>query len=123
LSKDRNINKSSSNDNSNTLKNKNNRALWQLVVGIAIIGFSILLLRLRAIVPSFIIMLVGISLIIYWIYITRNKRKGIESKTDKRCLCAICEHTESILCIQQKCVCCLISKGDKFVGHINNPLQ
>ncbi|MDN5847919.1 MAG: hypothetical protein L0H53_16790 [Candidatus Nitrosocosmicus sp.] len=115
--------KSNSDNNNNRIKAKNNAAIWPLIESIAIIGFSILLLRLRAIIPSFILMLVGISLIVYWIYITKMKNQGIKSKIDNRCLCAICEHTESSLCIQQKCVCCSIAKGDKVVGHSNNPLQ
>lgn len=116
-------NKSNRKDNNNRLRAKNNTAIWPLIGGIAIIAFSILLLTLRAIVPSLIIMLAGILLIVYWIYITKTKNQGIRSKTDKRCLCAICEHTESSLCIQQKCMCCSIAKGDKIIGHTNNPLQ
>jgi len=115
---------SSDRNNKNNNKNfKNKTSVWPLIGGIAVVAFSILLLTLRAIIPSFIIMLVGIFLIIYWIYITKTKSQGIKSNIDKRCLCAICEHTESNLCIQLKCICCSIAKGDKIVGHTNNPLQ
>lgn len=116
-------NKSNRNDKNNRLGAKNSTVIWPLIGGIAVIGFSILLLTLRAIIPSLIIMLAGISLIVYWLYITNTKNQGFKSKIDKRCLCAICEHTESSLCIQQKCICCSIAKGDKIVGHTNNPLQ
>ena len=116
-------NRSNGKDNNNRLRAKNSTPIWPLIGGIAIIAFSILLLTLRAIIPSLIIMLAGISLIVYWIYITKTKSQGIKSKIDKRCLCAICDHTESNLCIQQRCMCCSIAKGDKIIGHINNPLQ
>lgn len=114
----------SNRNNNNDHKNSGYRTtIWPLIGGIAIIAFSILLLTLRAIIPSLIIMLVGIFLIIYWIYITKTKSQGSRSNIDKRCLCAICEHTESSICIQLKCICCSIAKGDKIIGHTNNPLQ
>lgn len=111
------------NKNNNRNSKKNRTTVWPLVGGIAVVAFGILLLTLRAVIPSFVIILVGIFLIIYWIYITKTKSQGIKSNIDKRCLCAICEHTESSLCIQQRCICCSIAKGDKIVGHTNNPLQ
>lgn len=117
-------------DNHSSRKDRNNRLLarsstvtWPLIGGIVVIAFSILLLTLRAVVPSLVIMLAGISLIVYWLYLINTKNQRIKSKIDKKCLCAICEHTESNLCIQQKCICCSIAKGDKIVGHTNNPLQ
>ena len=119
-----NTNRSNTDDKNNRVNAKNSTAAWwPLIGGIAVITFSILLLTLRAIIPSFIIMLAGISLIIYWIYITKTKSQEFKSNIDKRCLCSICNHTESNLCIQQKCMCCSIAKGDKVVGHTNNPLQ
>lgn len=117
-------NRSNTDDKNNRINAKNSTTVWwPFIGGIAVIAFSILLLELRAIIPSLIIMLTGISLFIYWIYITKTKSQGLESNRDKRCLCTICDHTESNLCIQQKCICCSITKGDKVVGHTNNPLQ
>lgn len=116
-------NRSNRNNKNNRINTKNRTTVWPLIGGIAVIAFSILLLTLRAIIPSLIIILVGIFLIIYWVYITKTKNQGIKLKIDKRCLCAICEHTESSICIQQKCICCSIAKGDNVVGHTNNPLQ
>lgn len=102
---------------------KNIPGVWPLVGGIAIIGFGILLLTLRALIPSFILILVGISLVIYWIYFIQMKNKGIGSNYNKRCFCSICGHTEASACLEQECICCSIVKGDKVVGHSNNPLQ
>jgi len=116
-------NRSDRNNKNDHKNSKNKTTIWPLIGGIAVVAFSILLLTLRAIIPSFIIMLVGIFLIIYWIYIIKTKSQGIKSNIDKKCLCAICEHTESSICIQLKCMCCSIAKGDKIVGHTNNPLQ
>lgn len=123
MSKDEGVRRNNGNRSNNHLKTKNSTAILPLIGGIAVIGFSVLLLVLRAIIPSLIIMLTGISLIIYWMYITRAKNQKNGSKYDKKCICAICKHTESSVCIKQKCVCCSIAKGDKIVGHTNNPLQ
>ena len=80
-------------------KNKSNivsrMVIWPLIAGIVIIGFSILLLTLRVIAPSFILMLTGISLIIYWIYITKNKGEVTGQRNDVICTCVICEHNQS----------------------------
>lgn len=123
MSKDNTAYKNNNNENNNGKSNIRGTVLWPLIVGIIIIGFSIILMTLRAIIPSFIIMLTGVSLIIYWIYITRSKNLGNRSRYDKRCLCAICEHAQSSVCIEQKCICCSITRGDKIIGHVNNPLQ
>ena len=123
MSKDESARRNNGNGSNNHLKTINNSAIWPLIGGIAVIGFSVLLLALRAIVPSLIIMLAGIFLIIYWMYIARAKNQKNRSKYDRKCICAICKHSESSVCIKQKCICCSIAKGDKIIGHTNNPLQ
>jgi hypothetical protein len=97
--------------------------VWPLIVGIVIVGFSVLLLSLRVIVPSFILILTGISLVIYWIYINRKKNDITDRRNDVICTCAICGHTQSSTCVREKCICCLVAKGDRIVGHTNNSLQ
>lgn len=108
-------------------KNKSNKGsgiiVWPLIAGVVTIGFGILLLTLRVIVPSFIIALTGIILIIYWIYVTKNKSRVTGQRNEVVCTCIICEHSQSSTCIKQKCICCSIAKGDRIVGHTNNPLQ
>jgi hypothetical protein len=123
LSKDGSATGGNTNDNNKRISNKRSTVIWPLIGGIVVIAFSILLLTLRAIVPSLIIMLTGIFLIVYWIYITKTKNQGTGPKYDRKCLCAICGHKESSVCIHQKCICCSIAKGDKIVGHTNNPLE
>ena len=123
MSKDESARRNNGKDSNNHLKTTNNSAIWPLIGGIVVIGFSVLLLALRAIVPSLIIMLAGIFLIIYWMFITRAKNQKNGSKYDRKCICAICKHSESSVCIKQKCICCSIAKGDKIIGHTNNPLQ
>ena len=40
------------------------------------------------------------------------------------CICPICKHKETKICLQQICVCCLIMKEGVIIGHqSNNPLQ
>ena len=39
------------------------------------------------------------------------------------CVCPICSHEETGSCIQQKCACCVVMKGETVIGHNNNPLQ
>lgn len=112
------------NDNNKGRRGNNgNTVLWPLIGGIVIIGSSVLLLILRAIIPSMIIMITGVFLIIYWVYITRGGNKGLGIRSGEKCMCTICNHEQSNMCIQQKCVCCSIAKGDRIVGHTNNPLQ
>ena len=123
MSKDGSATGGNTNDNNKRISNKQNIVVWPLIVGIMVIAFSILLLTLRAIIPSLIIMLTGIFMIVYWIYITKTKNQETGTKYDTKCLCAICEHNESNVCIHQKCICCSIAKGDKIVGHTNNPLE
>jgi hypothetical protein len=28
-----------------------------------------------------------------------------------------------VMCLENKCVCCLVMKNEKVIGHSNNPLQ
>lgn len=76
-------NMSNRNDNNDRINAKKSTPTWPLIVGISVIGFSILLLTLRAIIPSLVIMLAGIFIVLYWIYITKTKSQGINSKIDK----------------------------------------
>jgi hypothetical protein len=122
LNEDNDVSKNQSDKNKN---NKGNRIIiWPLVAGVITIGFSILLLTLRVIAPSFIIALVGIFLLIYWIYLTKKRDTMANSQRyEQLCSCAICDHPQLGTCIKLKCMCCLIAKGNKIVGHTNNSLQ
>ena len=118
------VNNDSKDKNDKNKSNKGSRMIvWPLIAGVVTIGFGILLLTLRVIVPSFIIALAGIILIIYWIYVTKNKSKVTGQRNEVICTCTICEHNQSSTCIKQKCICCSIATGDRIVGHTNNHLQ
>ncbi len=112
--------------------NINNRhaPLWILIYGLIIIAFSIFFLTIGSGIRVFLILIViGLSLIALWLYLDikkdeKQKKRGVYSNTTQVCTCPICEHKETKICLQQKCACCLIMKGDVIIGHhSNNPLQ
>ena len=110
--------------------NINNRhpPLWILIYGLSIIAFSIVLLAIGSGIRVFLIFIViGLSLIALWLYLDIRKekqKKGVYVNTIQACICPICKHKETKICLQQKCACCLIMKGDVIIGHhSNNPLQ
>jgi len=82
----------------------------------------------------------GIPLILLWIYVSdKSKQQKIQqqkgktisdpSNTDnivqhqQSCMCPICKHEQAVACLNQKCACCIIMKGNKVVGSSTNPLQ
>ena len=111
--------------------NINNRhpPLWILIYGLVIMAFGIFFLIIGSGIRVFLIFLViGLSLIGLWLYLDIRKegkqKKGVYVNTTQACICPICEHKETKICLQQKCACCLIMKGDVIIGHdSNNPLQ
>ena len=110
--------------------NINNRhpPLWVLIYGLGIIAFGIVLLAIGSGIRVFLIFIViGLSLIALWLYLDIRKekqKKGVYVNTIQACICSICKHKETKICLQQKCACCLIMKGDVIIGHhSNNPLQ
>jgi hypothetical protein len=85
----------------------------------------------------------GIPLILLWLYVgdkskqqQLQRQKKVETTGDpssnnihlvqhqqKSCTCPICKHEQAEICLNQKCACCIVTKGDKVVGHSINPLQ
>ena len=89
-------------------------------------AFGIFLLIIGSGIRAFLIfMVIGLSLIGLWLYLDirkenkQNKRK-VYLNTIQACLCAICKHKETKICLQEKCACCLIMKGDTIFGHQSN---
>jgi hypothetical protein len=39
------------------------------------------------------------------------------------CICTVCKHEQAVVCINEKCPCCIVMKGDSIIGHSINPLQ
>ena len=112
--------------------NINNRhpPLWILIYGLIIIAFSIFLLTIGSGIRVFLILIViGLSLIALWLYLDikkdeKQKKRGVYSNITQVCICPICKHKETKICLKQKCACCLIMKGDVIIGHhSNNQLQ
>ena len=110
--------------------NINNRhpPLWILIYGLVIIAFGIFLLTIGSGIRVFLIFIViGLSLIALWLYLDIRKekqKKGVYVNTTQVCICSICKHKETKICLQQKCACCLILKGDVIIGHhSDNSLQ
>jgi hypothetical protein len=67
-------------------------------------------------------------MIVLWLYLNARTSKQKDNKTiiivKQPCICTICKHHESKICLQQICACCIIMKEDTIIGHSNNnPLQ
>ena len=102
--------------------------LWLLIYGLVIIAFGIFLLTIESGIRVFLIVIViGLSLIALWLYLDIRKEKqknGTYVNTTQACICPICKHKETKICLQQICACCIIMKGDVIIGHhTNNSLQ
>ena len=106
----------------------NNRhpPLWLLIYGLVIIAFGIFLFIIGSgIRMSLIFIVIGLSLIALWLYLDirkekNQKKRGVYVNTIQACICLICDHKETKTCLQQKCACCLIMKGDDIIGHHTN---
>ena len=110
----------------------NNRhpPLWLLIYGLIIIVFGIFLLIIGSgIRVSLIFIVIGLSLIGLWLYLDirkeeKQKKREVYVNTTQACICLICNHKETKICLQQKCACCLIMKGDDIIEHhSDNSLQ
>jgi hypothetical protein len=80
--------------------------------------------------------MIGIPLIVLWLYIDERSKKEqqqnknfVSSKTSshkqqhQHCTCPICEHRQAEVCMHEKCACCIIMKDGSVIGHSINPLQ
>jgi hypothetical protein len=114
---------------------------WILTLGLATLCFGISLFVLRIPIRTIgIFFALGIPLILLWLYVGNKSRqlqqgKGktishpgsnndhFEQHQEQSCTCPICKHEQAGVCLNQKCACCIIMKGNKVVGHSINPLQ
>ena len=110
--------------------NSNNRhpPLGILIYGLVIIALGIFFLTIGSRIRVFLIVIViGLSLIALWLYLDIRKEKqknGTYVNTTQACICPICKHKETKICLQQICVCCLKMKEGVIIGHqSNNPLH
>jgi|SRR5919197_3029294 hypothetical protein len=119
---------------------------WILTLGLATLCFGISLFVLRIPIRTIgIFFALGIPLILLWLYVgdkskqqqlvqqQRNEGKTISDPSNnnnnvvqhqqKSCICPVCNHEQAGVCLNQKCACCIIMKGNNVVGHSINPLQ
>ena len=97
---------------------------WPLIYGLVIVGFSVFLLAVRAGISIFVIfMIIGLGLIMFWVFYNAMTKQKSDMKllTKQPCRCAICSHEKASFCLEQKCPCCIVIKGESTVGHTDNP--
>jgi hypothetical protein len=114
---------------------------WILALGLATLCFGIFLFVFRIPIRTIgIFFVLGIPLILLWLYAGDKSKQQQQQKgkiannsgsstnnllqhQQQLCICSICKHEQAVLCLNQKCACCIIMKGDKVIGHSVNPLQ
>jgi hypothetical protein len=99
---------------------------WLLALGIGTVCFGISLFVLRIPIRTNIVFFsIGLPLVALWLYVDvkSKEKKKIDSITAQACICSICKHEEARICLQQKCACCIVMKGNIIIGHSINPLQ
>ena len=99
---------------------------WISILGIVTLCFGIALFIVRVPVRTIIIFLaIGIPLILLWLYADKKSTEQARFKTitKQACICSICKHEQAKICLQQKCACCIMIKGNDVIGHSINPLQ
>src|SRR5919202_2761094 len=115
---------------------------WILTLGLATLCFGISLFVLRIPIRTIgIFFALGIPLIVLWLYVgnkskeqqqlLQQQKKGntisdpsSNSNNDnlvqhqvqlqQSCICPICKHEQAQVCLNQKCACCIIMKGNKL---------
>ena len=95
-----------------------------VLISVSIFAIALLVLRVNIRTLAFLFG-VGVSAATLWLYLdTRyfSQPKQTFSPTQP-CVCAVCKHEHTDMCLQNKCACCLLTKGEKVIGHSNNALQ
>jgi len=116
---------------------------WILTLGLSTLCFGISLFVLRIPIRTIgIFFALGIPLILLWLYVGNRSKQQLQQQQkngktisdpssnnnlvqyqQRSCTCPICKHEQAGVCLNQKCACCTIMKGNKVVGHSINPLQ
>jgi hypothetical protein len=109
---------------------------WVFAIGITMILLGVILFALRAALISLVIIIIGISLFTAWLYLSTRLRESknlpqrgsvsnrqAQGELSEECICAICKHKVSSICLNENCACCILMKDNSVVGHSNNPLQ
>src|ERR671933_3068361 len=99
---------------------------WILALGLGTLCFGISLFVLHIPIRTIgIFFALGIPLILLWLYVGNKSKQQqqIEQQKQQSCVCPICKHEQTGICLNQKCACCTIMKGNRVVGHSINPLH
>jgi hypothetical protein len=110
------------------MDNLTNRWLATLGIGALIFGLALFVLRVP-VRTMLIFFAIGIPVVFLWLYADgRSRRQNKEMEQlgnlqQQPCICSVCKHDQAAVCMDQKCPCCIILKGDSIVGHSINPLQ
>ncbi|HEX2170650.1 MAG TPA: hypothetical protein VHF65_10175 [Nitrososphaera sp.] len=99
---------------------------WLLMLAIATGVFAISLLLLRINIRTLLILLgIGLPLVTLWLYMDARYFSAQRSSNSPRqmCACPICKHQQTSMCFEKNCSCCLITKGEKVIGHSSSTLQ
>jgi hypothetical protein len=99
---------------------------WLLMLATATGLFAISLLLLRVNIRTLAIVLgIGLPLVTLWLYMDERyfgaQRGGFPPR--QMCACPICKHQYASMCLKVNCSCCLITKGEKVVGHNASTFQ
>jgi hypothetical protein len=113
-----------------------------LALGLATLCFGIFLFVFRIPIRTIdIFFVLGIPLILLWLYAgdkskqqqqqkekitsdpSSNDNNNLVQHQQQSCICSICKHEQAGVCLNQKCACCIIMKGNKVIGHSINPMQ
>lgn len=46
-----------------------------------------------------------------------DRQKKSQMLAIQKCLCPICKHEATNLCVKRKCPCCIDMKDDSVIGH------
>ena len=103
---------------------------WLATLGIGVLIFGLALFVLKVPVRTMLIFFaIGIPVVFLWLYAderSRREKKEMEQLgiiQQQLCICTVCKHEQAAVCMDQKCPCCIIMKGDSIIGHSINPLQ
>lgn len=99
----------------------NKYPFWPFYSSIGFLSFGMLLIVLRAGVrTSLIFFLLAIFFLIIWIYYIIKIDIKKNKKNNDACICSICDHKQSNICIKKKCPCCITVKDNEAIDHTNN---
>lgn len=99
---------------------------WLLMLAIATGLFAISFLLLRVNIRTLVILLgIGLPLVTLWLYMDAKyfSAQGRSIPSKQACVCPVCKHQYARMCLEEKCSCCLVTKGEKVIGHSSSPFQ